>query len=124
MKTLDAAAVMARMDEGLPKLWLIHRALKLRSEHRDWFGPDAAYTPILAHGPKADHVIAYQRGENVITVVQRLSATLKGEWDHTHITLPTGTWLNRLTSESIEGKDVQLASLLGLFPVALLERVS
>jgi (1->4)-alpha-D-glucan 1-alpha-D-glucosylmutase len=124
MKSLDAPAILARMDEGLPKLWVIHQALQLRNEHRDWFNNEAAYKPLLAHGPKAQHIIAYQRGENVITVVQRLVATLKDDWENTNLTLPQGTWLNRLTNERIEGKETQLASLLANFPVALLERTT
>ena len=30
LEGLDVAAVMERMDEGLPKLWMIQRALRLR----------------------------------------------------------------------------------------------
>ena len=89
-----------------------------------------AYRRVLATQP--DHadalhllgVIAYQRGENVITAVQRLLTTLKSDLENTHITLPSGTWLNRLTNQSIEGGEVQSASLLGQFPVALLVRTS
>jgi len=124
LKTLDVAGVMARMDEGLPKLWIIHRALRLREEHREWFGRDAAYMPLMAHGAKADHVIAYQRGENLITVTPRLLMLLKNDWDGTHVTLPEGRWTNRLTNEEIEGGQVKLAALLALFPVALLTRAN
>jgi len=124
LKTLDVAGVMARMEEGLPKLWVIHRALRLRDEHRDWFGPDAVYLPLAVHGAKAEHVIAYQRGESVITVVPRLWITLKGDWDGTYVTLPEGRWLNQLTNEEIRGGQVKLATLLALFPVALLTRAN
>jgi len=123
LKTLDAAGAMARMEEGLPKLWIIHRALRLRDQHREWFGRDAAYLPLAAHGSKADHVIAYQRGESVITVVPRLWITLKGDWDDTYVTLPEGRWHNQLTNEEFQGGEMQLASLFALFPGALLTRV-
>ena len=130
MKMLDAVGLMARIDDGLPKLWVVHRALGLRNEHRDWFSSDAAYMPIMADGTKSEHVIAYKRGENVITVVPRLWNTLKSDWDETSLTLPEGTWFNELTKERIEASEnrasesrkVQLAELLRVFPVALLTR--
>jgi len=60
----------------------------------------------------------------VITVVPRLWITLKGDWDGTHVTLPEGRWLNQLTNEEIRGGQVKLATLLALFPVALLTRAN
>ena len=45
-----AAQVMARADEGLPKMWTIHQALQLRRERPECFGADADYTPIEVDG--------------------------------------------------------------------------
>ncbi len=126
MKALDAAGLMARIDDGLPKLWVVHRALRLRDEHRDWFSSDAAYMPIVANGVRSEHVIAYKRGENVITVAPRLWSTLKGDWSETSLMLPEGAWFNELRKkrvETSESGEVQMAALLNLFPVALLTRV-
>jgi len=105
---------------------VVHCALRLRDEHRDWFGSDAAYTPIMANGARSEHAIAYQRGENVITVVPRLWSTLNGDWAETSLMLPEGAWFNDLTKERIEvseSGEVQMPALLNLFPVALLTRV-
>ena len=55
--------ILRRSDEGLPKLWLTTRALRLRKEHPEVFGRDGSYRPIAATGPKAKHVVAYGRGE-------------------------------------------------------------
>jgi (1->4)-alpha-D-glucan 1-alpha-D-glucosylmutase len=123
MKTLDASSMMTRMDEGLPKLWVIHQALHVRAEHRDWFDGNAAYIAMRARGPKAEHVMAHQRGENVIAIVPRLWMTLKNDWEDTHLSLPHGQWLNQMTQERIEGGEKKLAELLKVFPVALLTRV-
>ncbi|GAC1416873.1 MAG: malto-oligosyltrehalose synthase [Acidobacteriaceae bacterium] len=113
---------MRRADEGLPKLWTIHRALSLRRAHRHWFGEGAAYQPLPVKGEKAEHGIAYLRGESVLTVVPRLPYTLAGLWGDTAVEVPGGRWTNHLTGETVHGGRVQLAELLGTFPVALLVR--
>jgi (1->4)-alpha-D-glucan 1-alpha-D-glucosylmutase len=125
LKDLDVRAVMARMDDGMPKLWTVHHALRLRNEQRDWFGADAAYQPIEATGKHAECVLAYARGNNVITVGQRLSLRREGEWADTRVKLPEGAWLNRLTGERLEiegSREIGLSALLMEFPVALLTR--
>jgi (1->4)-alpha-D-glucan 1-alpha-D-glucosylmutase len=117
-----AAAAMASMNEGLPKLWLIHRALGLRRNHPEWFGADAAYTPLAAEGAAAGHVVAYLRGESVVTVVPRLVQLLDGAWKQTAVHLPAGQWINQLTGETFEGGATSIEHLLKSFPVALLTR--
>src|SRR5215469_5954374 len=115
-----AASVMERADDGLPKMWTIFHALQVRREHPEWFGAEAAYTPMLAEGAKRDHVIAYLRGGSVATVVPRLTARLLGAWRDTSLELPEGSWRNRLTGELIPGGKVSMRVLLKEFPVALL----
>ncbi|NYF79404.1 malto-oligosyltrehalose synthase [Granulicella arctica] len=117
-----AATSMRRMDDGLPKLWTIHRALQLRREHPEWFGVEASYTPLEVDGKSAQHVVAYLRGESVVTVVPRLTLTLGGAWQKTMVLLPEGRWINRLTSAVLEGGRVAVETLLKEFPVALLTR--
>src|SRR5438105_1182051 len=56
--TQAAAETMRRAEEGVPKLWTIHRALTLRRDRPASFSESAAYTPLFADGPKAEHVIA------------------------------------------------------------------
>jgi (1->4)-alpha-D-glucan 1-alpha-D-glucosylmutase len=117
-----AALAMRRSEEGLPKLWTIHRALRLRHERPHSFGAAAAYTPVYAQGSKADHVIAYMRGEAVITVVPRFTSLLEDRWGDTAINYPAGKWRNLLTGRTIPSGSVTLKTLLQDFPVALLVR--
>jgi (1->4)-alpha-D-glucan 1-alpha-D-glucosylmutase len=123
LKSLTTAQIVARMEEGLPKLHVIHAALQLRREHPDWFGAEAAYTPIVAAGSKACHVAAYLRGDHVATVVPLLPKVLGGAWEDTVLSLPEGDWRNQLTGQSLRGgENVALANLMDEFPVALLTR--
>ncbi|MBE7181660.1 MAG: hypothetical protein INR71_10725 [Terriglobus roseus] len=112
----------SRFADGSPKLWLIHQALRLRNERPESFGADAAYTPINANGPAADHVAAFQRGKDVIAVGQRFAQTLGGDWGETTLDLPNGSWTDRLSGLQHAGGRIQLATLLQHFPVALLVR--
>jgi (1->4)-alpha-D-glucan 1-alpha-D-glucosylmutase len=122
LKQLEPAAILARMDEGLPKMFVVHQSLTLRREHPEYFGAEAAYLPVLLEGPRAEHGIAYLRGDRVLTVVPRHWLSLRGDWQGTTIQVPEGTWRNRFTGESFEGGIVPLANLLQRFPVALLVR--
>ena len=126
MHGLTPAQVLARMDEGLPKLYVIHKALCLRREHPEWFGAEAAYTPLLASGAKAAHVVAFLRGDSVLTVAPLYPLMLANVWDETRLTVPAGIWRNLLTGESIhvarDSEEKLVADLLGDFPVALLTR--
>ena len=117
-----AARIMARADEGLPKMWTIYQALQLRREKKEWFGANAAYTPLMVDGAKRDHVIAYLRGDSVATIVPRLTVKLLGTWRDTVVRLPEGRWSNRLTGGDVEGGKVSVRGLLREFPVALLVR--
>jgi (1->4)-alpha-D-glucan 1-alpha-D-glucosylmutase len=117
-----AAQVMSRADEGLPKMWTIHQALQLRRERPECFGVEAAYTPLDVDGEKIDHVIAYVRGEDVATVVPRLTFKLGDAWRDTAVMMPEGRWRNLLTGASLDGGRVAMKGLLRDFPVALLAR--
>jgi len=126
IKNIDPAAgaalAMQHGAEGLPKMWTIHRALCLRRERPQNFGADAAYKPITADGPKANHVIAYLRGEHVATVVPRFALLLRADWQDTSIAIPDGTWTNLLTGQRTAGRTILLRTLLQDFPVALLAK--
>ena len=119
---LSPREILDRMDEGLPKLHVIHQSLLLRREHPEWFGDRAAYTPLSASGPKASHAIAYMRGDAVLALAPRHSYVLAGDWGDTQLTIPDGTWRNRLTGERIEAGAARIEALLRNFPVALFER--
>ncbi len=122
LASLDLAEIMRRMDEGLPKLLVVHQALTLRLEHPEWFGPDAAYTPLMAEGAEAERVIAYLRADAVLTVAPRW--TQDAPVSQAHMKLPQGQWRDRFTGKTFAGGDLAVASLLVEFPVALLVRTA
>jgi (1->4)-alpha-D-glucan 1-alpha-D-glucosylmutase len=112
----------ARVDEGLPKLWLIRQALALRRRRPELFGPKGDYQPLLATGEQAAHVVAFARGGRVVTVVPRLVLGLNGDWGDTTLEVPDGAWRNELTGDDVDGNVPRMANLLARFPVALLTR--
>src|SRR5262249_14162978 len=81
--------ILAKSHAGLPKLWTIRQALRTRNAHPTPF--EGRYEALWASGPKASHVIAFQRGDEAITIVPRLLVTLNG-WDGTVIEIPDGYW--------------------------------
>jgi (1->4)-alpha-D-glucan 1-alpha-D-glucosylmutase len=78
-------------------------ALRLRRDRPELF---TAYTPVLADGPAAGHVLAFDRG-GAVTVVTRLPLGLAelGGWGETVVALPGGAR--------------RVADVLGDDPVAL-----
>ncbi len=121
-KGLSPEQILARSDEGLPKLHVTHRSLQLRRARPDLFGPKGDYRPIEATGPKAAHVVAFGRGDGCVAVGVRLPVKLGGDWGGTTIDLPEGTWKNELTGAVVRGGRSRLADLLGQFPVGLFSR--
>ena len=126
---LTTEALVARMDEGMPKLRLVRDALRLRRRRRQAFGagPAGAYRPLDLTGPAAAHGVGFTRGDAVAVVVPRLVLGLaaRGGWDGTAVALPAGDWTDVITGRTwaVAGPGgVAMADLLGAFPVALLER--
>jgi (1->4)-alpha-D-glucan 1-alpha-D-glucosylmutase len=111
--------ILARADDGLPKLWLVHRALCLRQDRPEWFGPKASYKPLKVD---EDAGLAFQRGKNVVVVVPRLTYRHAARWNVLRAHLPAGKWRNLLTGETIEGGATALYDLFTRFPVALFIR--
>jgi (1->4)-alpha-D-glucan 1-alpha-D-glucosylmutase len=119
---LSPEEILERMDEGLPKLWVIRQALHLRRRRPELFGPKGAYRPVSARGTKARHVVAFIRGESAITVVPRLVMRLEGDWADTAMEAPAGLWHNVLTGDESAGGAVLIRDTLRRFPVGLLVR--
>jgi (1->4)-alpha-D-glucan 1-alpha-D-glucosylmutase len=117
---LSVSEITRRSDEGLPKLWTIHKALTLRKEMPHIFGAKSGYVPVKAAGSKADHIVGFMRGEKVVTLVPRLIIKLNGNWAGTQIELPSKNWENRLTGKHMGGGPMLAAELFREFPVALL----
>ncbi|MGH2736526.1 MAG: malto-oligosyltrehalose synthase [Actinomycetota bacterium] len=116
------AEVLARAESGAPKLWVVAHVLQVRRERPDAFGTDSTYDPIYARGPASDHVVAFMRNDEVITIAPRLVLKLGGDWADTTLAIPSGRWSNLLADRGQEEGDVALADLLRDFPVALLVR--
>lgn len=125
LKGATVGDVRARVDDGLPKLWLIQQALAVRRAIPEAFDERGAYRPLWATGSRAQHVIAYARGERVIALGARLPFKLAGDWQGTSIELPPGPWRDVLGQRTHEGGgSTQLQDLLGELPVALLTRAA
>ncbi len=128
--------ILAGTDVGLPKLWVTHRTLQARAARPDLFDARGSYRPIGAVGPRADHVVAYERGPGALIVAPRLVHALIGEeastlsipadqWAGTTIDLPDGTWHDHLSGGLHHGGGtIPVGTLLGRFPVALLVRAA
>jgi (1->4)-alpha-D-glucan 1-alpha-D-glucosylmutase len=119
-RSANAAEALAGLDEGLAKVWLIQRTLRLRRRRPELFGPSGRYQPLHATGSRAGHVVAYARGGEAVVVVPRLVYRLAGRWGRTALALPAGEWQDEFSGRRLGGGRVQVASLLADFPVALL----
>jgi (1->4)-alpha-D-glucan 1-alpha-D-glucosylmutase len=116
---MSAEQVLARAEVGLPKLWIIRQALRVRKSHPECFGPEGAYRPLWAAGPKAGCVVAFQRGADVIAIVPRLPMSA-GNWEEVSLELPPGVWKNVLNGETLGEGKAEISGLFSRFPVALL----
>jgi (1->4)-alpha-D-glucan 1-alpha-D-glucosylmutase len=120
--TLSPEQILARSDEGLPKLWVTRQALHLRREHPEWFGRQGHYEPIAAAGHRGDCLIAFQRAGSCLTVAPLRVARSLSDWRDTTLPLPAGNWTNILTGERWSELTLRVGQLLARFPVALLVR--
>jgi (1->4)-alpha-D-glucan 1-alpha-D-glucosylmutase len=120
----DARRDLLRTNDD-EKLHVVSTALRARRDHPEWFGADAAYTPLTATGPAAEHVIAFKRGDGAVTIATRLSERLARSdgWRDTTLALPDGPWTDLLSGQQLRGSDsVPVGDVLRALPVALLGR--
>ncbi|MBB2771821.1 UNVERIFIED_ORG: (1-_4)-alpha-D-glucan 1-alpha-D-glucosylmutase [Mycolicibacterium obuense] len=104
-----------------PKMRVVHAALRARRDRPTSF-LDGGYTPVLARGAAADHVVAFLRGDDVLTAVSRHTVRLRDTgWGDTELTLPEGNWTDRITGGRFTGT-VTAADLFAELPAVLLER--
>ncbi|MFD9691130.1 malto-oligosyltrehalose synthase [Kitasatospora sp. NPDC059088] len=115
VRLTDAAAPRPG-DLAREKLHLTATALHLRRS-----GPLGAYRPLAA----PDHLLAFARGEDVVTAVTRLPYGLAaaGGWRDAVLELPPGgPWTDELSLRGFPAGPVPVADLLATYPVALLTR--
>jgi (1->4)-alpha-D-glucan 1-alpha-D-glucosylmutase len=115
---LRAPEVIARADEGLPKLWLIAKTLNRRRDEPELF--EGAYIPLYFEGPGAGHLIAFQRNDRLIAIAPRLTGGYDRALSDATLTLPVGRWRDLYTATLLEGGRHTASALLSEFPVALL----
>lgn len=121
--------ILARSDEGLPKLWTIRQALRTRNARPEDFGAEGTYRALWPTGPKAGRIVAFQRGSGVIVAAPRLFMSVVSEpghsetgWGETTIEVPEGRWKNQFTGDVWEGGKQEIGALLKRFPVLLLTK--
>ncbi|BBZ13978.1 malto-oligosyltrehalose synthase [Mycobacterium branderi] len=104
-----------------PKIRVVAAALRLRRAHPDTF-LHGGYHPVLATGNGADHVVAFQRGGDVVVAVTRWTVHLQDSgWGDTAVPLPAGSWTDTLTGKRWSASTAA-ADLFAELPVVLLER--
>ena len=117
LERLSVDEVLAREDEGLPKLLVTARALGLRRARPDLLGPGAVYRPLAA----GTDWFAFERGGGAVTLVPRFPGRAADDVT-TRLELGPGGWRNVLTGEQVDGAPCAARDLVGRFPVALLVR--
>lgn len=134
----DPLPLLARWQDGAIKIRVLQATLAARAR----FGHDivqAAYLPLQADGPRADHVFAFARttaDKTVVAIVARFASGLfddtgrptlaTGIWNGTRIICPPELGARELTGmfnphgvSIIDGR-IDLEQVLGRFPVAVL----
>ncbi|ULE32671.1 malto-oligosyltrehalose synthase [Mycobacterium sp. IDR2000157661] len=105
-----------------PKMRVVNAALRMRRDLPSSF-TDGGYRPVLADGSGAEHVVAFLRGDDVLTAATRHAVRLSETgWGDTSLELPAGVWQDRISGVRHSGQ-VLAAELFTELPVALLERV-
>ncbi len=119
---------LARLDSGAApadlhdeKLLVTSRALRLRRDRPDLFGPSGTYEPLRGTGP---HLVGFVRGAGAVSLATRWPTRLAvaGGWVDATVLLPAGSWTDALTGRHVDGGTQPVAGMLAALPVALLVR--
>ncbi|MBU7584005.1 MAG: malto-oligosyltrehalose synthase [Nostoc sp. TH1S01] len=124
--------LLTQKTDGRIKLFLTLQALKARTKYLSLF-QNGEYQPLQVHGTHANHIIAFARQhdkQTAIAIVPRFLTSLippgqpplgESVWQDTHLKLPTKTWQNLLTHQTLQTRDtLPISQALSHFPVALL----
>lgn len=116
---IDADRSEASNLPGGPKLWLTHRLLQHRRNHRDVYS-SSAYEPLRVEAGPPRGALAFRRGP----VVALASTRSSGDHKDTSLELPAGRWANVLSGRSFRGGRADVNEILGGFPFAVMEDTS
>jgi len=121
-RAVDYAARRAALSSGDDeKMRVVTGALHSRADRPESY-LGGGYRPVLPDGTAAGHLIAFQRGDDVLVAAQRWTVRLaETGWGDTSLALPDGEWVDRLTGRSLRGR-VDAADLFTDLPAVLLER--
>ncbi|MGS1092310.1 malto-oligosyltrehalose synthase [Corynebacterium sanguinis] len=108
---------------------VVREALMLRREHPDVFLA-GEHQPVFGVGEAESHLVGLARGDgdvrgaaglSVIALATRRPLLLerRGGWGDTTVTLPEGSWVDRVSGRTFEGT-VPVADVLEVLPTALL----
>jgi (1->4)-alpha-D-glucan 1-alpha-D-glucosylmutase len=124
------ADVAARVGAGAPdpvdldaaKLHLTTVGLRMRAERWRLLEPSDDYAPIASSGAGAEHVLAFARGDVVVSVTRwALRRATNGGFRDTVVEVPEGTWRDALTDRVLVSDGAVLADELhATWPVAVL----
>jgi (1->4)-alpha-D-glucan 1-alpha-D-glucosylmutase len=104
-----------------PKMRVVTAALRARRERPETF-LTGGYTPVIAEGTAAEQVVAFLRGDDVLVAVSRWTVRLEQTgWGDTTVTLPPGTWTDRISGAVLSGT-VAAEQLFTDLSVVLLEK--
>ncbi|SFT41798.1 malto-oligosyltrehalose synthase [Arthrobacter sp. ov118] len=124
LAALDAGERPALFLDDSAKLLVTSRALRLRRDRPELF---TGYAPVVATGPAAAHLLAFDRGApdsgapGALTLATRLPRGLeqRGGWQDTVVRLG-GAVVDELTGNAFGPGTVKVADILAAYPVALL----
>jgi (1->4)-alpha-D-glucan 1-alpha-D-glucosylmutase len=114
----DRAPAEITADLSRAKLWTLRRLLAVRRRMPALFDAPA-YRALAASGPHAHRVFAFARGDDLVTIVPRLTAGAEG-WRDTTLELPAGAWRDVLADRVVAGGTVPVALLFAVLPIAVL----
>ena len=128
--------LLGHWQDGRIKLYLLHKLLRFRRDHCEFFAA-ADYTPLRsAGGPVDDRICAFSRRQGaswIIAIVPRLISELVGNgrtplgefWAANALSLPAGApaqWRDMITGAPLVSVDnhLMLSDVFKYFPVSLL----
>ena len=139
--SVEWESMLEDLSDGRIKHLITWRLLQLRQQHPDLF-EHADYRPMLGTGPRARHVVAFQRGEadaGVLTIASRLLRSFAAgerrpstqQWSDTRLCLDSAAqapnsaisgWIDWFTGMPIPLDDrgrIQVGAALTHLPVAV-----